>query len=85
MPDTTLSSQVKLTADSRMTEGLATELDDGTISGHVTIYTGVGSMSISSKDPHVLDELADALRNAASLVYAKQADRIIAETAGDAA
>lgn len=49
-------------------------LKDGTVG-----YVMVGELSIMAYDPRLLDELADAAREAASLLYAAQAEQLIAQ------
>ena len=63
------STSVSLTTDADISEGLAVvHPEDGRITGHVTVYLKSGSLSIVADDPTVLDQLADALRNAATLL-----------------
>lgn len=49
-------------------------LKDGTVG-----YVSVGELTIMAYDPALLDELADACRDAASKLYAAQASKLIAE------
>ena len=63
---------LSITGRAHLSGGMATEYDDGSTGGHVTIYTDGGAWSIRADSPETLRDLSKAFAQAAEALEAKR-------------